>query len=161
MYVITNPLFRGIHWQYRRAKHERYKDQSARRHFVVCASRQLSFCRDRRTKKKSYAAEGYGFLRDAVAARYARLGAAVDADEIFISDGAKTDLALIPQLFGECTVYLTDPTYPAYRDVNISLGNRIEYLAANEENGFLPMPDARHGTGVLRHGSRTRAPQVR
>lgn len=93
-------------------------------------------------------AEGYGFLREAVAARYARLGAAVDADEIFISDGAKTDLALIPQLFGECTVYLTDPTYPAYRDVNISLGNRIKYLAANEENGFLPMPDAQHGTGI-------------
>lgn len=69
---------------------------------------------------------GYDFLREAIASdHYARLGVRINADEIFISDGAKTDLGVLPQIFGRCCVYLPDPTYPAYRDVNIAVGNTV------------------------------------
>ncbi len=92
---------------------------------------------------------GYDFLREAIASgHYARLGVRINADEIFISDGAKTDLGVLPQIFGRCCVYLPDPTYPAYRDVNIAVGNTVRYITANSENGFLPLPDSDCGTGI-------------
>ena len=93
-------------------------------------------------------ADGYDFLRRAISELYAEEGARVPAGDIFISDGAKTDLALIPHLFGRCTVYLADPTYPAYRDVNLAAGNGIRYLRADIGNDLLPLPDAACGRGI-------------
>ena len=85
--------------------------------------------------------QGYDFLRLAVQGYYAKRNVNLDLDEIFISDGAKSDLGNILDLFGEDNVVLIpDPVYPAYVDTNIMNGNKIIYANANESNGFLPMP---------------------
>lgn len=85
--------------------------------------------------------QGYAFLREAVAAYYAQWGVTLQADEIFISDGAKSDLGNILDLFDDDnTVLVTDPVYPVYVDTNIMAGRKVQYAAANRENNFLPMP---------------------
>ena len=72
---------------------------------------------------------------------YASFGVRVGVDEILISDGAKSDLGNILDIFGEDNVALVpDPVYPVYVDTNLMAGRRIVYLQGNEENGFLPMP---------------------
>lgn len=86
--------------------------------------------------------EGYAFLREAIAAYYKTLGAQVDASEVFVNDGAKSDAGNIGDLFDiDNTVLLPDPVYPVYVDSNLMAGRRIIYANGNEENGFLPMPD--------------------
>lgn len=85
--------------------------------------------------------QGYDFLRQEVALYYASFGVRVGVDEILISDGAKSDLGNILDIFGEDNVALVpDPVYPVYVDTNLMVGRRIVYLQGNEENGFLPMP---------------------
>lgn len=85
--------------------------------------------------------QGYDFLRQEVALYYASFGVRVGVDEILISDGAKSDLGNILDIFGEDNVALVpDPVYPVYVDTNLMAGRRIVYLQGNEENGFLPMP---------------------
>lgn len=85
--------------------------------------------------------QGYDFLRKAIQSYYAKNNVELDLEEIFISDGAKSDLGNILDLFGENNIVLIpDPVYPAYVDTNIMDGNNIIYACANEENGFLPMP---------------------
>lgn len=87
-------------------------------------------------------AEGYPFLREAVAAHYAELGAELGSDEVFISDGAKSDLGNFLDLTGpDCLALIPDPVYPTYVDTNIMAGHRIRYALGSAENGFLPMPD--------------------
>lgn len=92
---------------------------------------------------KGYGPEqGYGFLRDAISAYYARNGVSVDAADIFISDGAKSDTGNISELFDSDNVILIpDPVYPVYVDSNIMNGKKVTYLSGNAENNFLPMPD--------------------
>ncbi len=86
--------------------------------------------------------QGYAFLRDAIRDYYAAKGVTLDSDEIFVSDGAKSDLGNILDLFSEDnTVLVPDPVYPVYVDTNIMAGRHIVYANANEENGFLPMPE--------------------
>ena len=86
--------------------------------------------------------QGYGFLKDAVAGYYAERGADVKGDEIFISDGAKSDLGNILDLFDACnTVLVPDPVYPVYVDTNVMAGRKIVYMNATSQNNFLPMPD--------------------
>ncbi len=92
--------------------------------------------------------EGYDFLRRAIAARYLSIGATVSEDEIYISDGAKTDLSLMPLLFERCTAYLPDPAYPVYRDSNLVVGNKVRYIRGTRENGFLPLPPRTCGGGI-------------
>lgn len=85
--------------------------------------------------------QGYEFLREAVRDYYALFGVTVNAGEILISDGAKSDLGNILDIFGEDNVALVpDPVYPVYVDTNQMVGRRIVYMQGNEENGFLPMP---------------------
>lgn len=87
-------------------------------------------------------AEGYEFLRDAVAAHYAELGAQLGSDEVFISDGAKSDLGNFLDLTGpDCVALIPDPVYPTYVDTNIMAGHKIRYMHGSAENGFLPLPD--------------------
>ncbi|MCC8060199.1 MAG: LL-diaminopimelate aminotransferase [Clostridiales bacterium] len=87
--------------------------------------------------------QGYAFLREAISAYYARNGVAVDAEDIFISDGAKSDTGNISELFDvDNVILIPDPVYPVYVDSNIMGGKQITYMAGNAENGFLPMPDA-------------------
>ena len=85
---------------------------------------------------------GYDFLRNAVAEYYKGLGADVSAEEIRISDGAKSDCGNIIDIFGSGnTVLVTDPAYPVYVDSNIMNGNNVIYADSTEENGFAAMPD--------------------
>ena len=92
---------------------------------------------------KGYGPEqGYEFLRDAISAYYTRNGVSVDAADIFISDGAKSDTGNISELFDNDNVILIpDPVYPVYVDSNIMNGKKVTYLSGNAENNFLPMPD--------------------
>ncbi len=85
---------------------------------------------------------GYDFLREAVSNYYKSFGADVSADEIRISDGAKSDCGNIIDIFGTGnTVLVTDPAYPVYVDSNIMNGNDVIYADSTEENGFAAMPD--------------------
>lgn len=87
-------------------------------------------------------AEGYAFLRQAVADHYARLGATLGIDEVFISDGAKSDLGNFLDIIAPgSTVLIPDPVYPAYVDTNIMAGNHVLYAHGSVDDGFLPLPD--------------------
>lgn len=86
--------------------------------------------------------QGYPFLKASIRGHYAVRGVHLDPDEIFVSDGAKSDLGNILDLFDvDNTVLIPDPVYPVYVDTNLMAGRKIVYLDANQENGFLPMPD--------------------
>ena len=86
--------------------------------------------------------QGYGFLREAIRDYYATRGIRIDADEVFITDGAKSDTGNITDLFAKDNVILVpDPVYPVYVDTNTMDGRQIIYADASKENGFLPMPD--------------------
>lgn len=101
---------------------------------------------------KGYGPEqGYGFLRELVAEHeFARRGANVSPDEIFVSDGSKCDSGNIQEIFAPgCRVAVTDPVYPVYVDTNVMAGRSgpadeqgryggILYMPCLEENGFLP-----------------------
>ncbi len=86
--------------------------------------------------------QGYGFFKNVIQEYYAHRGTQLESDEIFISDGAKSDLGNILDLFdADNTVLIPDPVYPVYVDTNTMAGRNIVFMDANEENGFLPMPD--------------------
>ena len=94
--------------------------------------------------------QGYAFLRDAIVANdYAPYGVRIDADEIFISDGAKCDVGNCQELFSaDSIVAVTDPVYPVYVDSNAMAGragepgpdgwSRLVYLPCTRENDFVP-----------------------
>ena len=86
--------------------------------------------------------DGYPFLREAIAGYYKNFGVELDPSEIFVGDGAKSDLGNMLDLFDrDNTVLIPDPVYPVYVDTNVMDGRPIVYLDATEENGFLPLPD--------------------
>lgn len=86
--------------------------------------------------------QGYDFLREKVQAYYKSHNVSLDIDEIFISDGAKSDLGNILDLFAvDNTVLVPDPVYPVYVDTNTMAGRKIVYIDANASNNFLPLPD--------------------
>lgn len=92
---------------------------------------------------KGYGPEqGYDFVRNAVVEYYHRNGVCIDAKEVFVSDGAKSDNGNITDLFAQDNVILIpDPVYPVYVDTNIMNGRNVTFMDANAENDFLPMPD--------------------
>lgn len=92
---------------------------------------------------KGYGEEqGYAFLRLAVKEYYTRKGVQLGEDEIFISDGAKSDLGNILDIFDkDNTVLIPDPVYPVYVDTNIMAGRTIHFMKGSMENSFLPLPD--------------------
>lgn len=98
--------------------------------------------------------QGYAFLRELIAKNdFAGRGIQISEDEIFISDGAKSDTGNITDIFGaDNTIGLTDPVYPVYLDSNIMSGHAggmlagkwsgIVMLPCTEQNGFAPeMPE--------------------
>ena len=103
--------------------------------------------------------QGYDFLRDAIAqGDYAGMG--ITADEIFISDGAKSDLGNLGDIYSEDSVVaVTDPGYPVYVDSNVIDGrggelvdgkwSRFVYLDCNEQNGFKPTPPEAHADVIF------------
>ncbi len=94
--------------------------------------------------------QGYLFLREAILKHdYLARGINLSADEIFVSDGAKSDVANFQELFARSScVALQDPVYPVYLDTNVMAGRTGEfengrfggiiYLPCTEENGFIP-----------------------
>ena len=86
--------------------------------------------------------QGYDFLKESLQSYYASHGVKLDLDEIFVSDGAKSDVGNILDLFStDNLVLVPDPVYPVYVDTNVMAGRKIQYMNANKENGFLPLPD--------------------
>lgn len=95
---------------------------------------------------------GYAFLREEIAKKdYQQQGCEVSADEIFVSDGAKSDCGNIQELFSrEAKIAVCDPVYPVYVDSNVMAGRTGEYdevlgkwsdviyLPCRKENGFVP-----------------------
>ena len=86
--------------------------------------------------------QGYEFLREAVKGYYKKHNVELELDEIFISDGAKSDLGNILDLFAkDNTVLVPDPVYPVYVDTNVMAGRDVKFIDATGENEFLPLPD--------------------
>jgi LL-diaminopimelate aminotransferase len=98
---------------------------------------------------------GYEFLTELIARHdYGARGVSIAVDEIFVSDGAKSDTGNFQELFSaDALVALTDPVYPVYVDSNVMAGRagpleesgryrRLVYLPCVAENGFEPpLPD--------------------
>ena len=101
---------------------------------------------------------GYAFLREKIVAHdYEARGAHVELDEVFISDGAKGDVANIQEIFGrDNKVAVGDPVYPVYVDSNVMSGRTgtynaetetwsdLTYLSATSENDFIPSLPTTH-----------------
>ena len=86
--------------------------------------------------------QGYGFLHDAIVKYYASFGVELESNEVFISDGAKSDCGNITDIFSNAnTIMIPDPVYRVYLDTNVMLGRKIIYMEGKPENNFLPMPD--------------------
>ncbi len=86
--------------------------------------------------------QGYDFLKEKIQGYYKEKNVTLKLDEIFISDGAKSDLGNILDIFSkENTVLIPDPVYPVYVDTNIMQGRKIIFAQANQENNFLPLPN--------------------
>lgn len=83
---------------------------------------------------------GYEWLRQAIVENdYAARGISIAPDEVFISDGAGSDLGNLGELFStDNRVAILDPTYPEYMDSSLMAGRAIEYLPCLAENGFVP-----------------------
>ena len=94
---------------------------------------------------------GYDFLREAIVKNdFEKRGVTVAIDEIFVSDGAKSDTGNIGEIFDkENVVAVCDPVYPVYVDTNVMVGrageyvegkgwSKIVYMPCTEETGFLP-----------------------
>ena len=95
---------------------------------------------------------GYDFLRNAIALNdYKNNGCEIEADEIFVSDGAKSDSGNIQKIFSvDNKIAVCDPVYPVYVDTNVMAGrtgeynrekenfDNVIYMPCSEENGFVP-----------------------
>lgn len=83
---------------------------------------------------------GYDFLRNAIVENdFRQRGIEIDADEVFVSDGAKSDTGNFQELLSaDCVVAVTDPVYPVYVDSNVMAGRHIFKLPCTAENGFVP-----------------------
>ena len=96
---------------------------------------------------------GYDFLRSAIGGHeYEARGCDIHEDEIFVSDGAKSDSGNIQEIFSEqCSIAVTDPVYPVYIDSNVMAGRTgtfldeegqwsdVIYMPCTEENSFCPV----------------------
>ena len=95
---------------------------------------------------------GYGFLREEIAGKdYRDRGCNISADEIFISDGARSDCGNIQEIFSaDSRIAVCDPVYPVYVDSNVMAGrtgeydeaagvwSRVIYMPCTADNGFVP-----------------------
>ena len=86
--------------------------------------------------------QGYDFLKEPIKAYYKKRNVDLDINEIFVSDGAKSDIANIMDILdGDNKVIMPDPVYPAYLDVNVMLGRKVLFTIGTKENEFKPLPD--------------------
>ena len=84
--------------------------------------------------------EGYQWLRQLIIENdYRPHGICLEPDEVFVSEGAGSDLGNLSELFDSANrVAILDPSYPAYVDSSIMAGRAIEFLPCHAENGFVP-----------------------
>ena len=94
--------------------------------------------------------QGYDFLREAIAkGDFQSRGCDIEAEEVFVSDGAKCDSGNFQEIFAnDIRVAIPDPVYPVYVDTNVMAGRTgpadegrytgLVYLEGNKENGFIP-----------------------
>lgn len=94
--------------------------------------------------------QGYSFLIEKIIATdYAPRGVQIEVDEVFVSDGSKSDVGNIQEIFGvNNRVAITDPVYPVYLETNVMAGRtgdfvngvfeNVTYLICNAENNFIP-----------------------
>lgn len=96
-----------------------------------------------KTTFRGYApTRGYDFLLEKIVRYYASLGVCVRQSDVFVTSGAKEALSDISALFArKNVVLLPEPSYPVYRSLGEVAQRKIVTLSANEENGFLPVPD--------------------
>jgi len=103
---------------------------------------------------KGYGPDGYGYdflINKIIENDFMARGVKLDDDEIFISDGAKSDTANIQEIFGtDNIIALTDPVYPVYMDSNVMAGRtgkydsnsgkfgKVTYMPCTAENNFAP-----------------------
>ncbi|MCR5851515.1 MAG: LL-diaminopimelate aminotransferase [Bacteroidaceae bacterium] len=89
---------------------------------------------------------GYDFLREAIVKNdFRALGIDIEADEVFVSDGAKSDTGNFQELLSaDCVVAVTDPVYPVYIDANTMAGRHIVKLPCTPENSFVPELPTEH-----------------
>lgn len=92
---------------------------------------------------KGYGEEqGYEFLRQTICQYYSEKNISLSDTEVFISDGAKSDIGNILDIFDiDNTVLIPDPVYPVYVDTNVMAGRKIIYANGTVENNFSPLPD--------------------
>lgn len=101
--------------------------------------------------------QGYSFLTDAIIENnYTNRGIQIDSDEIFVSDGSKSDCGNIQEIFGtDNKVAITDPVYPVYLDTNVMAGRTgtlkkdghfegVTYLPCDASNNFAPALPKEH-----------------
>ena len=95
---------------------------------------------------------GYAFLRETIAKKdFQERGCQIEADEIFVSDGAKSDTGNIQEIFSaDSKIAVCDPVYPVYVDTNVMAGrtgeydtekgtwSNVIYMPCTAENGFVP-----------------------
>jgi len=94
--------------------------------------------------------QGCDFLQKAVQRYYANKGVELEENEIFIGDGAKSDLGNILDIFStDNTVLVPDPVYPVYVDTNTMAGRNIVYVYGTIENEFSPLPDTRVAADII------------
>lgn len=100
---------------------------------------------------KGYGPEqGYDFLRQSIKSYYLKKNVSLDIDEIFVSDGAKSDVGNILDIFNKDNkVLIPDPVYPVYVDTNIMDGRKISYINATKENSFLPLPNSYEKADII------------
>ncbi|MEH1903019.1 MAG: LL-diaminopimelate aminotransferase [Nostoc sp.] len=97
---------------------------------------------DRNTFKGYGPEQGYAWLREKIATQdFQARGAAIDASEIFISDGSKCDTGNILEIFGHDNIIaVTDPVYPVYVDTNVMVGNTGDANDKGEFEGLVYLP---------------------
>lgn len=105
--------------------------------------------------------QGYLFLREKIAKKdYRDRGIDIHPDEIFISDGAKSDLGNLGDIYSEdCVVAVADPGYPVYLDTSVMSGrggelkdgrwSKILYLECSADTGFKPVVPSSHADVVI------------
>lgn len=108
---------------------------------------------DKKTFRGYGPSEGYLFLRKVIAEQEYR---DISSDEIFISDGANTDIGNLQEIFSvQNRIAVPDPAYPVYLDTNVMAGRTrsllktgryggVVYLPCTEANGFQPQPPPVH-----------------
>lgn len=118
-----------------------------------CVTRAMQKAVAEQSEKQSfrgYAPEyGYDFIRAAVSDYYSRSGVSISADEIYVGDGAKSDLGNITDILGDNKILIPSPVYPVYVDSNLMCGREITLINADAENNFLPAPPEGDTTYVI------------